>query len=112
MFGEKIKVFAKKKFGSMTKLCEKIEMPTQQMWAYTSENSKPSYDVLTRLYEVGCDLNWLVDESKSINDFFEANSEPDEKEAFTKKEILFVKKLIFALQKNGIINEVGFSGGR
>jgi transcriptional regulator with XRE-family HTH domain len=71
MFGEKIKAFAKKKFGSLTNLCEKIEMSTQQMWAYTSENSKPSYDVLVKLYQIGCDLNWLVDENKPINEFFD-----------------------------------------
>jgi len=102
MFGEKIKAFAKKKFGSLTNLCEKIEMSTQQMWAYTSENSKPSYDVLVKLYQIGCDLNWLVDENKPINEFFdnEAKKNADDSTAsyFTPEQLEAIKGIFAAFQ--------------
>ncbi|MDR2582061.1 MAG: helix-turn-helix domain-containing protein [Fibromonadaceae bacterium] len=103
MFGEKIKTFAKKKFGSLTNLCEKIEMPTQQMWAYTSENSKPSYDVLVRLYQAGCDLNWLVDENKPINEFFDNEMKENTEEYFTPEQVEAIKGIFeaFKFKLNG-----------
>jgi len=66
MFGEKIKVFAKRKFGSLNDLATAMEVNANQMSAYTTERSKPSYEIMLKLFQQGCDIHWLLDDNRDI----------------------------------------------
>ncbi len=66
MFGEKIKVFAQQKYDSVKNLAALMEVSPQQLSSYTKEARKPGYDILRQLYLLGCDINWLLDDNKTI----------------------------------------------
>jgi len=75
VFGEKIKAFAKKKFGSLNDLSLIIEVNPNQMSSYTTENRKPGFEMLQKLYENGCDIHWLLDDKRPIDEVFNNNIE-------------------------------------
>lgn len=58
--GDRIRIFAKRKFGTLKKLSEKMEMSPQQLQQYISGTREPGSRVLIRLMKLGCDLNWLL----------------------------------------------------
>lgn len=58
--GERIKTFAKKKYGKMTRLANAMEITPQQLHQYTSGNREPGSKILIKLLNLGCDLNWLL----------------------------------------------------
>ena len=68
MFGEKIKYFGKKRFGTVKVLAESLKMSPQQLAAYTNESRKPGFDILANLQRLGCNLNWLLDDDKTIDE--------------------------------------------
>jgi transcriptional regulator with XRE-family HTH domain len=76
MLGEKIKAFAKQKFGSLNDLAVAMNVNANQMSAYTTGRSKPSYEIMLKLYQQGCDINWLLDDNKPISGFLN-NEEKD-----------------------------------
>lgn len=81
MFGEKIKAFAKIRYGSVKELSSALGILSQQLSSYTSESRKPGYEMLEKLFLLGCDINWLIDDSKSVDDFLEVSKN----KVFTKK---------------------------
>jgi len=58
--GERIRSFAKKKYGTLTKLANAMEITPQQLHQYTSGNREPGSKILIKLLNLGCDLNWLL----------------------------------------------------
>lgn len=59
MLQDRLKIFAKH-IGSAAKLAEKIDMSPQQLTQYTNGKSKPGADILLKLCELGCNINWLL----------------------------------------------------
>jgi hypothetical protein len=64
--GLKIKEFAKNKFGSVTALATKIGKKPQYFNTYINGRSYPGGELLAELYELGCDLNWLLKSNNNI----------------------------------------------
>lgn len=58
--GERLRQFAKDKFGTIRKLAELLEMSEENLSQYTRDKSKPGANILLKLNELGCDLNWLI----------------------------------------------------
>lgn len=59
-FGQKLKLFAKEKYGSLTALASALDMTIGHISQYVNGHSKPGLDFLKKLNEVGCDINWLL----------------------------------------------------
>ena len=102
MFGEKIKVFAKKKFGSLNDLSNIMGVSPNQISSYTTENRKPGFEMLQKLYYNGCDIGWLLDDNRPINEFFdnEAKKNADDSTAsyFTPEQLEAIKGIFAAFQ--------------
>ncbi len=58
--GERIKIFAKTRFVTLTKLAVAMHITPQQLHQYTSGNREPGSKILIKLLNLGCDLNWLL----------------------------------------------------
>ena len=61
--GARIKEFAEKKFGSVSALSDAIEVNHTQLLNYIYRKEKqplPGTEILFKLYQVGCDINWLL----------------------------------------------------
>lgn len=62
MIGDKLKIFAKQNFGTIKKLAESVDKSPQNFGQYTSNNRLPGTQLLKKLYDVGCDINWLLND--------------------------------------------------
>ena len=62
--GEKLRVFAKKKLGSVAKLAESLGMKPPSLYNYLNGVSIPGGEMLTKLKNLGCDINWLLSEDE------------------------------------------------
>lgn len=58
--GERIRTFAKRKYNTLTRLANAMEITPQQLHQYTSGNREPGSKILIKLLNLGCDLNWLL----------------------------------------------------
>ncbi|OGU55104.1 MAG: hypothetical protein A2V66_13640 [Ignavibacteria bacterium RBG_13_36_8] len=58
--GERIRLFAKRKFKTLKKLAEAMGMSPQQLQQYISGKREPGSKILIRLLRLGCDINWLL----------------------------------------------------
>jgi len=58
--GDRIRIFAKRKYGTLKKLAEAMEISPQQLQQYISGNREPGSKILARLLRLGCDINWLL----------------------------------------------------
>ncbi|MFC2135247.1 helix-turn-helix domain-containing protein [Bacteroidota bacterium] len=58
--GERIRLFAKRKYKTLKKLAEAMEMSPQQLQQYISGKREPGSRVLIKLLRLGCDINWLL----------------------------------------------------
>lgn len=58
--GERLKYFAKNKFGSVNALAKELGMQRQQLYGYFVGNSYPGGEMLIKLGKLGCDINWLL----------------------------------------------------
>lgn len=67
LFGEKIRVFAKQKFGSLTALAANLEIDLPSLVRYTKGGAKPGVEFFAKMLTLGCDLNWLLDEQVRLN---------------------------------------------
>ena len=77
-FGEKLKLFAKKNFGSLTTLAKNLGMSIGHLSQYVNGVNKPGLDFLLKLKELGCDINWLLSDDENP---------PPETDALLKKRI-------------------------
>lgn len=77
--GEKIKDFARFKYGdkkTYIKLAEDTDMSPSTWQAYLRGVSLPGTPILQKLFKIGCDINWLLneDESDSYKQYKEKNN--------------------------------------
>lgn len=62
--GEKLRVFANKKLGSVAKLAESLGMKPPSLYNYLDGVSIPGGEMLAKLKNLGCDINWLLSEDE------------------------------------------------
>lgn len=58
--GEKIRIFAENKGFSFAELAELLGMKPQSLQVYLSGKSNPGSEILRKLKDLGCDINWLL----------------------------------------------------
>lgn len=64
--GEKIRYFGETKFGNVTGLASAMDMKPPSLHKYMNGEREPGYGILKKLLILGCDINWLLDESFSM----------------------------------------------
>ena len=67
--GARIRVFAKRRFGSYTKLAEALGMSPQHLQQYISGRREPGTKMLIRFLRVGCDINWLLGATERVESY-------------------------------------------
>ncbi len=67
--GERIRVFAKRKYGTLKKLAEAMKISPQQLQQYISGKREPGSRILAKLLRLGCDVNWLLGGRESIESY-------------------------------------------
>ncbi len=67
--GGRIRFFAKRKYGTLKKLAEAMEISPQQLHQYISGKREPGSKILLKLLKLGCDINWLLSGSESLESF-------------------------------------------
>jgi len=67
--GERIRLFAKRKFGTLKKLADAMSISPQQLQQYISGKREPGSKVLIRLLKLGCDINWLLGGRESLESY-------------------------------------------
>jgi len=64
LIGERLKEYAIQ-YGSSTDLAKNLGLSPQHLNAYISGRSKPGADILIKLKELGCDIDWLLTGTRS-----------------------------------------------
>jgi len=67
--GERMRWFAKKKYGTLKKLAEAMNISPQQLQQYISGKREPGSKILIKLLRLGCDVNWLLGGRESIESY-------------------------------------------
>lgn len=67
--GERIRIFAKRKYGTLKNLAEAMEISPQQLQQYISGKREPGSKILAKLLRLGCDINWLLGGSESMESY-------------------------------------------
>lgn len=58
--GDRIREFAKQRFGSQDGMARALSMPAVQLSKYINGTTKPGTDVLIRFTELGMSIDWLL----------------------------------------------------
>ncbi|MEG8946636.1 helix-turn-helix domain-containing protein [Rosettibacter firmus] len=61
--GEKLRFFAENYIGSVAKLAELLDMKPPSLYVYLNNESIPGGDILRKLKDLGCDINWLLSDT-------------------------------------------------
>ncbi len=93
--GERIRIFARKNFGTLKKLAESIDMSPQQLQQYISGNREPGAKILLKLLNTGCDINWLLSGNEKIQTYRTYKLEKEVKSLRSK-----IRKINMVLGKN------------
>jgi len=67
--GGRVRHFAKHKYGTLKKLAEAMGISPQQLHQYISGKREPGSRILVKLLNLGCDINWLLSGSESLESF-------------------------------------------
>lgn len=67
--GERLRLFAKRKYGTLKKLAEAMKISPQQLQQYISCKREPGSKILTRLLRLGCDINWLLGGKEALESY-------------------------------------------
>lgn len=67
--GERIRIFARRKYGTLKKLSDEMEISPQQLQQYISGKREPGSRILLKLLKLGCDINWLLGGTDSNDNF-------------------------------------------
>ncbi|HOI30295.1 MAG TPA: helix-turn-helix transcriptional regulator [Melioribacteraceae bacterium] len=67
--GERLRLFAKRKYGTLKKLAEAMKISPQQLQQYISGKREPGSKILTRLLRLGCDVNWLLGGKEALESY-------------------------------------------
>ena len=60
-FGERLRAFAKARFGTLQKLSTAAGISYQQLSKYATNEKRPQLDALERLRATGVSIDWLID---------------------------------------------------
>lgn len=71
--GKRLREFGESKYGSMKDFAIALNMPAPSLQSYLSGKREPGTPIIIRLYNLGCDINWLISGKdsnypESIND--------------------------------------------
>ncbi|MEN8192211.1 MAG: helix-turn-helix transcriptional regulator [Bacteroidota bacterium] len=67
--GERIRIFAKRKYNTLKALADAMDISPQQLQQYISGNREPGSKILIKFMRLGCDINWLLGGSESIESY-------------------------------------------
>ncbi|TSA28388.1 MAG: XRE family transcriptional regulator, partial [Ignavibacteriales bacterium] len=67
--GERLRLFAKRKYGTLKKLAEAMKISPQQLQQYISGKREPGTRIMVKLLKLGCDVNWLLGGKESIESY-------------------------------------------
>ena len=67
--GQRIRVFAKRKYTTLKNLADAMNISPQQLQQYISGNREPGSKILIRFMKLGCDINWLLGGSESLESY-------------------------------------------
>jgi transcriptional regulator with XRE-family HTH domain len=67
--GERMRFFAKKKYGTLKKLADAMQISPQQLQQYISAKREPGTRILSKLLRLGCDINWLLGGKESVESY-------------------------------------------
>lgn len=67
--GERLRWFAKQKFGTLKKLSDAMNISPQQLQQYISGKREPGSKILSKLLRLGCDVNWLLGGRESMESY-------------------------------------------
>lgn len=77
--GERIKEFARTKFGSITALAKALHMKPQSLNSYISNKIRPGVDVQNKLRVLGADVEYLMTgKSKSLESYVSESDDANE----------------------------------
>lgn len=57
---KRLKIFGIEKFGKLSILASNLDMLPQSLQKYTSGESLPGAEILSKLSDLGCDIEWLL----------------------------------------------------
>ncbi|MDI6804645.1 MAG: helix-turn-helix transcriptional regulator [Bacteroidota bacterium] len=60
--GDRIRQFGLKKYGSINAFSEAMGVTASNLQQYLADRRQPGTPVLLKLKQLGCDINWLLDE--------------------------------------------------
>jgi len=63
--GHRVRAFAKRKYGTLKRLAESMDISPQQLQQYISGKREPGSKILLKLLRLGCDINWLLGGSET-----------------------------------------------
>ena len=67
--GQRIRIFAKRKYTTLKNLADAMEISPQQLQQYISGNREPGSRILIRFLRLGCDVNWLLGGAESLESY-------------------------------------------
>ncbi len=67
--GDRIRIFAQRRYGSIAKLAKALEIAPQQLQHYISGRREPGAKTLLKFLKVGCDLNWLLGGTEKLESY-------------------------------------------
>lgn len=67
--GERIRIFAKRKYNTLKALADAMEISPQQLQQYISSKREPGSRILIKFMKLGCDINWLLGGSESLESY-------------------------------------------
>ncbi len=67
--GERIRIFAKRKYNTLKGLSVALDISPQQLQQYITNNREPGSKILIKFMKAGCDVNWLLGSSESIESY-------------------------------------------
>ncbi len=67
--GERIRLFGKQKYGTLTRLSQNMEISPQQLQQYVSGKREPGARILIKLLKLGCNINWLLGNSEPFESY-------------------------------------------
>ncbi len=73
--GQRIRIFAKKKYGKLKTLSDFMGISPQQLQQYISGKREPGAKILLKLLKAGCDINWVLGGEEKAEDYRNAKLE-------------------------------------
>jgi len=65
----RLRIFAKRKYGTLKNLADAMDISPQQLQQYVGAKREPGAKILSKLLKAGCDINWLLGGSESIESY-------------------------------------------